>query len=132
MSLQKAWALKERDEQKTAEIARRKKQEEDRKRRALNKAIRVIVEAHRLNRVDAELSRNFLYKGRIRKVRATGEQLSALNRGELGVVYLSGAYHILPAEQVEAVRALSAEHVPDLGGADSDDGDHPVPEDLTW
>ncbi|HLF30685.1 MAG TPA: DUF2058 family protein, partial [Xanthomonadales bacterium] len=83
-----------------------------------------------------ELSRNFLHKGRIRKVRVTAEQLKALNAGMLGLVYLAGGYHIVTPEWAEAVTRLSPEHVPDLSGSTDDrsdeDEDFPVPDDLVW
>jgi len=132
LSLEKAYALKEREERQQADRARKRQQAEERQRRELNRRIREIVEPDRQNREDAEIARNFIYKGRIRKIYVTAEQQAALNRGELGVVYLSGSYHLLAADRVDAVRQLSPEHVPDLGGADEDDGDHPVPDDLIW
>jgi len=131
-SLAKAFALKKRDEQNQADHARKKKLAEDRQRRQLNNEIRIIVKAHRLNRDDAEIGRNFMFRGRIRKIRVTPEQLKALNAGELGIAYLSGGYHLLANEYAEAVRLLSEEHVADLSTETGDDGDHPVPDDLTW
>ena len=132
LSLEQAYALKRRDEQQKADKARKKKQAEDRQRRLLNNEIRKIVDAHRLNNKDAEIARNFTYKGRIRKVHVTPEQLIELNSGKLGIVYLSGGYHLLAPEHIEAVRNLAADHVPDLESAAPDDGDFPVPDDLTW
>lgn len=133
LTLEQAYALKKKDEQKRADLARRKKQEEDRRRKKLNCAIRTIVEANRLNRDDAEIARNFMFRGRIRKVHVTPEQLQALNSGELGIAYLSGGYHLLTKEHTEQVRRLSADHVPDLeSGLDEDEGEFPVPDDLTW
>ena len=132
MSLEKAWALKASEEKQRADTARRDKQAEDRRRRLLNNEIRQIVQAHRLNRDDAEASRNFMFRGRIRKIRVTPEQLKALNGGELGIVYLSGTYHLMANEAVEAVRKLSGEHVVDFGDEGGNDGDHPVPDDLVW
>jgi uncharacterized protein YaiL (DUF2058 family) len=133
LSLEQAYALKRRDEQSRVDKARKKKQEEDRQRRLLNNAIRDIVKANRLNRDDAEVARNFMFRGRIRKVNVTPEQLKALNSGEMGIAYLSGGYHLLAKEHTDAVRTLSAEHVPDLEtGSSLDDGEHPVPEDLSW
>lgn len=132
MDLARAYALRKREEQQQAEAARKRKQEEDRLRRELNKNLGAIVKMHRLNDSQAEVARNFMYKGRIRKIHLTPEQLKSLNQGDLGVVYLSGGYHLLAPEHVEAIRQLSAEHVPDLGGASDDDDDHPVPDDLTW
>ena len=132
LSLRKAYALKEREEQRQSDQARSKKRAEDRKRREINNEIRKLVNQHRLNRQEAEIGRNFMFKGRIRKVYVTAEQLKALNSGDLGIVYLSGGYHLLPAEQVESVRKLSAQHVPDLSVGSDEDGDHPVPDDLVW
>jgi uncharacterized protein YaiL (DUF2058 family) len=133
LSLEQAYALKRRDEQSRVDEARKKKQEEDRQRRLLNNAIRDIVKANRLNRDDAEVARNFMFRGRIRKVNVTPEQLKALNSGEMGIAYLSGGYHLLAKKHTDAVRTLSAEHVPDLeAGSSLDDGEHPVPEDLSW
>ena len=103
---------------------------EDLQRRLLNNEIRTLVLPHRLNRDDAEIARNFMFRGRIRKVHVTPEQLKALNAGELGIAYLSGGYHLLANEHVEVVRRLSAEHVADLATETEDDGDHPVPDDL--
>ena len=131
-SLGKAYALKKQDEQKQADHARKKKQAEDRQRRLLNNEIRKIVQAHRLNRDDAEIGRNFMFMGRIRKIRVTPEQLKMLNASELGIAYLSGGYHLLANEHVDAVRQLSGEHVADLSTETEDDGDHPVPDDLSW
>ena len=97
-SLEKAYALKRRDEQKQTDQARKKKQEQDRQRRLLNNEIRKIVQAHRLNRDDAEIGRYFMFRGRIPKVHVTPEQLKALNAGELVIAYLSGGYHLLAKE----------------------------------
>lgn len=133
MSLEKAFALRKQDEKRKAEQAKKRKQEEDRQRKLLNTAIREIVKAHRLNRDDAEVARNFMFRGRIRKVHVTPDQLKALNAGELGIAYLSGGYHLLGAEHVDAIRQLSAAHVPDLNtGAEDDDEEFPVPDDLIW
>lgn len=133
LSLEQAYALREREEKSQADKARQRKLAEDRRRQEINRKIRAIVDPHRLNDEAADLARNFLYKGRIRKVHVTSEQLRALNAGQLGIVYLAGGYHILRPEQVERVRSLSAEHVPDLGGGDAgDEEEFPVPDDLSW
>jgi uncharacterized protein YaiL (DUF2058 family) len=132
MSLDKAWALREKEEKRSAEQRRARKIEEDRKRREINKAIKALVEPHRANRADAEVARNFLYRERIRKVYVTPEQNKALASGELGLVYLSGGYHLLAAEHVEAVRKIAADHVVDLGGDEPEEEEFPVPDDLVW
>jgi uncharacterized protein YaiL (DUF2058 family) len=133
LSLEKAFALRKQEEKRQADQARQKKQEEDRQRKLLNKSIREIVQAHRLNRDDAELARNFMFRGRIRKIHVTPEQLKALNAGELGITYLSGGYHLLTNEHTDAVRRLSEAHVPDLSvGSEDEDDEFPIPDDLIW
>jgi len=133
LSLDQAYALREREEQRQAERARQQKREEDRRRREVNKAIREIVSAERQNREDAEIARNFMFNGRIRKVYVTPEQQQALSMDELGIVYLAGSYHLLSPDSLKAVRQISAEHVVDLSlAAGDDDSDHPVPDDLIW
>jgi len=137
LSLEKAFALRKQEEKRSAAQAKQKKREEDRQRKQLNNAIREIVMRHRLNRDDAEIARNFMFRGRIRKIHVTPEQLKALNSGELGIAYLSGSYHLLTREQTEAVSGLSEQHVVDLadGGGEVDggeDGEFPIPDDLIW
>ncbi|RLE19546.1 MAG: DUF2058 domain-containing protein, partial [Actinobacteria bacterium] len=81
----------------------------------------------------AEVPRHFMYRGRIRKINLTPDQLKALNAGELGIAYLSGGYHLLDPEHVEVVRKLSAEHIPDLAsGEPEEENEFPIPDDLTW
>jgi uncharacterized protein YaiL (DUF2058 family) len=132
MSLDQAYALRKREEQKQAAEARKQKQEEIRRRRRLNKEIGAIVNKHRQNDPKANVPRNFMYKGRIRKIYLTEVQLKSLNEGKLGLAYLTGSYHLLDSEHIDTIRELSAEHVPDLGGESPDDEDHPVPDDLIW
>jgi len=133
LTLDRAYALREREEKQKAEQARRRKIEEDRRRRQLNQAIREIVTARRQNRDEADIARHFMFNGRIRKIYVTAEQQRALAVDELGIAYLAGGYHLLEPDALEAVRQLSADHVVELGAEDSaDDSDHPVPDDLVW
>jgi len=133
LTLDQAYALRAREEKREAERTRRQKLEEDRRRRQLNKAIRQIVTARRQNLDAADIARNFMFNGRIRKIYVTAEQQRALAANDLGIVYLAGGYHLLEPDAVEAVRQLSADHVVDLGvEADADDSDHPIPDDLVW
>lgn len=129
--LDKAWALREKAEQREADQARQRKQAEDRRRREINLKIREIVETRRLNDPEADVARNFMFRGRIRKLYVTAEQHRALTAGELGLVYLTGGYHVLDAEALEAVRAIDPQHVVDLGGgADGEEDEFPVPDEL--
>lgn len=134
ISLEEAWRQRQREEQRARDTAREAKRAEERRRRRLNSDIARLVEGKALNDPAAELKRNFLYKGKIRSVPVTAEQLAALNDGRLALVFLRGRYLVVSPELAEQVRSLSAEHVPDLsaGAADDDDGEHPVPDDLVW
>ena len=132
MSLDQAWALREQEEQRRAQEARSRKLEEDRRRRAINERVRAIIEAHRLNRDGAEIARNFMFRGRIRKIYVTPEQQAALTAGDLGIAYLAGAYHVLAPDHLAAVRAISAEHFVEPDGGSQDEGPFPVPDDLQW
>ena len=131
-TLDLAWELRAREEQAEADRRRQQRLEAERRRAEINRTIRVVVDAQRLNQADAAIARNFLYKGRIRKLYVTPEQQRALNEGELGIVYLAGGYHILPSAVVDEVRAISAEHVVEPGGDSGDESDYPVPDDLIW
>ena len=84
--LDKAWALRDKAEQQAADRARQRKQAEDRRRREINRRIREIVDARRLNDPEAEVARHFMFRGRIRKLYVTPDQNRALAAGELGLV----------------------------------------------
>lgn len=136
MSLDQAYRLREREEKQAIRQKKEQKRLEDLQRRRVNKQIQELVDAHALNDKQAEIKRNFLYKGRIRSVLCTPEQLKALNAGELGVVFLRGNYILMLPEHVELARIISEDHIPDLGAdspEDPDEGDQfKVPDDLVW
>jgi uncharacterized protein YaiL (DUF2058 family) len=132
LTLEQAYVLREQQSRAEQEASKERKRLEDLQRRQVNNAVKAIVEPHRLNDPAAELARHFMYKGRIRKVNVTLEQFKALNEGALGLVYLSGGYHLLPAEHVLKVQALSEDHVPDLSGGVEEEEQFPVPDDLIW
>ncbi len=135
VSLDQAYRLRQKEEKQSARDKKEHKRLLDLQRRQVNKQIQELVNEHALNDKQAEVKRNFLYKGRIRSVLVTPVQLKALNAGELGLVFLKGNYILMLPEHVELVRAISDDHVPDLGGSepdDGDDGEHKVPDDLVW
>jgi len=129
-----AFRVREQEERRARKEALADKREQERRRREINRKLRALVERHGLRDAAADCKRHFLYKGRIRSVLATPEQIRAINAGDLGIVYLRGNYHILPAEQVQAVRKFAPEHLPDLQGGEppAEEQDHPVPDDLIW
>lgn len=133
LPLDQAYALRQREEQQQAQRARQQKQEEVRRRRKVNKAIHEIVAPRRQNRDDADIPRHFMFNGRIRKIYVTAEQQQALSADRLGIVYLSGSYHLLDTEALAAVRQVSQDHIVDLAlDSSADDPEYPVPDDLVW
>jgi len=132
ISLDAAYRARERSEKESAERAKAEKRARDLERRRLNSQIEALLEDQALNDRAGELKRNFLYKGKIRSVRVNAKQLEALNDGALALVFLRGDYLVVKPEVAEQVRALSPEHVPDLGGDDPGEEEFPVPDDLVW
>ena len=133
LSLDQAYRIRNRLEQQQKQQAIALKREQERRRREINLKIQALLKENAVRDEAAETKRNFLYKGRIRSVLTTSDQLRELNEGKLGVVYLGGNYHLMPSEKVEEVRRFAPDHVPDLSGADCEgDEEHPVPDDLNW
>ncbi len=133
ISLDKAYRIRSSDERKQKQQAVAQKRELERLRRQINQKIQALIKASAIRDSAADTKRSFLYKGRIRSVLATREQIGEINNGALGVVYLSGNYHLLPAEKIEEIRQFAPDHVPDLSGTESEDEkDNPVPDDLIW
>jgi len=133
ISLDQAYRMRVREERRQQERAIELKRQQERQRRQINQKISALVRDHAVRDPNAENKRNFIYKGRIRSVLATPDQITEINAGKLGVVYLSGNYHLLPIDKIEEIRQFAPDHIPDLKGADQEDeGDHPVPDDLIW
>lgn len=112
----------------------------DAERKALRERIRKLVDTHRLNDADAEVPFNFLRGKRIKRLYVTAEQRERLLNDELVIAGVEGNHHLLPAGVVGELLELApstfvhrAGGEPDDPGADeSDRGEHPVPDDLTW
>jgi uncharacterized protein YaiL (DUF2058 family) len=133
ISLDQAYRVRSRDDRLQKEQAIARKREQERQRREVNQKIKAIVKQSAIRDADADSKRNFLYKGRIRSVLATRKQISEINDGSLGVLYLSGNYHLMPADKIEEIRQFAPDHIPDLGGAESEgEEENPVPDDLIW
>ena len=133
ISLDQAYRIRNKEDQRQKQRAIELKLEQERQRREINQKIKASIKDNAVRDPDADTKRNFLFKGRIRSVLVTREQLIEINNGSLGVVYLSGHYHLMPADKVEEIRQFAADHVPDLRGADSEgEEENPVPDDLIW
>lgn len=133
ISLDQAYRIRSKEERLQKERAIKLKREQERQRRETNQKIKAMVKACAIRDPAAENKRNFLYKGRIRSVLATREQINEINKGTIGIVYLSGNYHLMQADKIEEIRQFAPDHIPDLSGADSpDEEENPVPDDLIW
>jgi uncharacterized protein YaiL (DUF2058 family) len=133
ISLDQAYRIRSKDERQTKEKAIAEKRELERQRRQINQKIQALIKQHSKRDESADKKRNFLYKGRIRSVLATAEQISEINNGKLGVVYLSGNYYLIPADKIDEILQFAPDHIPDLAGAESDEEkENPVPDDLIW
>jgi len=133
ISLDQAYRIRSKEERRQKEKAIELKRAQERQRREINQKIKALVKENAIRDENADSKRNFMYKGRIRSVLATAEQIKEINAGSLGVVYLSGNYHLMPKDKVDEVRQFAADHVPDLHGVEiKGEEENPVPDDLIW
>jgi len=133
ISLDQAYRIRSKDDRLQKEQAIARKQEQERQRRETNQKLKGIIKQSAIRDEAADTKRNFIYKGRIRSVLATREQIREINDGLIGVLYLRGNYHLLPADKIEEVRLFAPDHIPDLSGAENEEEkDNPVPDDLIW
>jgi len=133
ISLDQAYSMRSKEERAQKERALELKLEQERQRRQINQNIQALITESAVRDPAAENKRNFLFKGRIRSVLATREQINAINTGALGIVYLSGNYHLMPADKIDQIRQFAPEHIPDLSGAEyAEEEENPVPDDLIW
>jgi uncharacterized protein YaiL (DUF2058 family) len=133
ISLDQAYRIRNKEERLQKEKAIELKREQERQRRETNQKIKVMVKEGAIRDPAAENKRNFLYKGRIRSVLATREQINEINIGTIGVVYLSGNYHLLQTDKIEEIRQFAPDHIPDLSGTENaEEDENPVPDDLIW
>lgn len=135
--LERAWRARRKAEKEEAERIKQARVADQEARRKRNLELDAIVEGRALNVDEGELPRYFEHLGRIRRVLCTPEQRDAINSGELGIVNLRGRYLIVEPEVLARYKALAADLVPDLSGAEpenrEDEKDYPpVPDDLTW
>lgn len=137
--LAKAFALRQKDEQRQRAQAELEKQEQARLRRVVKEQVSQLLKDHILNSPEADIARHFPYSGKIKRVYVTTEQLRAINAGELSVVQHLGKFCIVNtalALQVQAlIPALLALHCDGTEQSVGDDYADPqfsVPDDLIW
>ena len=96
--------------------------------------IRQLVRTHRIDRKYAAVPYRFTRGSRVREVAVTASQQGRIARGELGIVSDGERLELVPAKVARQVRGIDREAVVVLntGREDSDDPEHPVPDDLMW
>ena len=131
--LAKAYKLRKSEQERQKRNRQQKKLADESQRREINRQLRALVEAHGIRDPKADIARNFMFKGRIRRVLVNKQRLCAVNSGELVIVYLAGSYHLVPAEKAELVNRIAPDHLPDLAAEQNpEEVEYPVPDDLVW
>lgn len=129
--LAQAYALRARSEREERERAQREAEQKAREKRERKEKVARLLDGKALNVADAEHARHFEHGGKIRRVYCSGEQLSALNRGELAVVQQHGRYLLVSADIGLAVKAIASEALVLLVDP-SATVDDDIPADLIW
>ena len=112
-----------------AEKAQRRKRRQD---------VLDLAERQKHNHVDAERTYNFLRGKRVKHLYVTDEQHAALVAGDLSIVGLEGQHYLVLPSVAEQIHALATDAFVHHRGGDtepvpgSDEGSHPVPDDLVW
>jgi len=126
-----------------AEVARTKElnrlKEEERLQREFQAQIRDIIQRHRINKPNADITYNFIESGKlVKQISVTNQQQQQLTNGYLAIAYLDEAYHLIPAPIAEKL----LERVPEIivcynneqSRIEEDDpyADYQIPDDLMW
>jgi uncharacterized protein YaiL (DUF2058 family) len=139
IDLAKAFALRQKDEQRLREQAEREKHEKARLRKVAKEQVGQLLKDQVLNVAEADIVRHFPYGGKIKRVYVTSEQLKAVNSGELAIVQNMGKFCIVPTVIAMQVKLLSPSLVAlhcdgseEVVAEDYASSQFAVPDDLIW
>lgn len=133
--LSRAYAIRAQAEKSERDAAQRVAQQQAQERRERRRRLHELLNGSALAiPADAEHVRHFEHAGKIRRIHVSAEQLSGLNRGELGVVVQAGRFILVTREIALRAKDIAEDAVallvdPDAQSIDNDDG---VPDDLMW
>lgn len=120
-----------------AQALQRKRQEEaDRKERWTQ--IKLLIEQHRLPKVESDDYFNFVSRGKVRRMAVDAPLRERIVSGELSIVRCEGKHDVVPRDIGERIRGYDARAVislQDSAAAPSEDDpykDYVVPDDLKW
>lgn len=137
--LAKAFALRQKEEQRLREQAEMAKQEQARQRKLQKEQVAQLLKDQVQNRPDADIVRHFPYAGKIKRVYVTTEQLRAINAGELAVVQHLGKFCIVDKAValhvqtlIPALLALLCDGNEQAMPEEYADPQFQVPDDLIW
>ena len=118
-------------------LQQRRQEEADRKERWTQ--IKLLIEQHRLPKVESDEYFNFVSRGKVRRLAVDAQLRERIISGELMIVRCEGKHDVLPRDIAERIRGYDARAVIRLQDAASeppseDDPykDYVVPDDLKW
>jgi uncharacterized protein len=118
-------------------LQQRRREEADRKERWTQ--IKLLIEQHRLPKVESDDYFNFVSRGKVRRLAVDAPLRERIISGELVIVRCEGRHDVVPRDIAERIRGYDARAVIVLqdaaGAAPSGDDpykDYVVPDDLKW
>lgn len=134
VDLARAYAMRAREDARERAQAQREAQRKAQEKKERRRRLRELLDGKNLIREDADQLRHYEFHGKIRRVHVTGEQLRALNGGDLAVVQSGGRFMLVDgdiarkAAQIEPGCLALLVH-PNADPSSSDEG---IPDDLVW
>jgi uncharacterized protein YaiL (DUF2058 family) len=104
--------------------------------KALRRKIQELIKGERLNDGQGAVAYHFVKGKRIKRIYVTQDQHAQLTDGAVVVAALEGNHHLLSQSAAEQLLDLAPQTV--LCGAaeapagDTEDDEHPVPDDIMW
>ena len=118
-------------------LQQRRQEEADRRERWTQ--IKLLIEQHRLPKVESDEYFNFVSRGKVRRLAVDAPLRERISGGELVIVRCEGKHDVVPRDIAERIRGYDARAVIVLqdsaGSAPSEDDpykDYVVPDDLKW
>jgi hypothetical protein len=118
-------------------LEQRRKEEAERKERWTQ--IKLLIEQHRLPKIESDEYFNFVSRGKVRRLAVDAALRERIVSGEVVIVRCEGRHDTVPRDIAERIRGYDARAVISLqdspGDAPADDDpykDYVVPDDLKW
>jgi uncharacterized protein YaiL (DUF2058 family) len=135
VDLARAYAIRAQAEKAEREAAAREAQKQAQERKERKRRLHELLSGNAIAiPAEAEHVRHFEHAGKIRRIYVGADQLTALNRGELGVVVQAGRFVLVTREIALRVKDIAEDAVALLVDPDAprDESEDDVPDDLMW